>query len=598
MTHDLTQFHWLRPEWLWLLIALFILVISVGYFNRKQSSWQKVVSPHLLQFLIQSEQNQTKQTPFWLIALMGSLIIIAVSGPSFRQKPVPVFQSESARVILLDLSLSMEVADIKPSRVERAKHKIMDILDKNKEGSIALVVYAGDAFIISPLTSDANTIATMVPMLSTGIMPVLGSRPDRAINKAIELLNNAHQNAGQVIWLTDGIDQEYIDPVVQSIKNNKAAVSILAIGTEQGAPIPLPNNSGFLKDTEGNIILPKLDSDNLKEIAQQTNGQYIELTQNQKDVDLIMQLLKIKKDQDAKGTEDKINRWIDDGYWITLPIIFFAIFLLFGKKQTLHFNSIASLLPLLLGSLVMSSLYSPNSQASLWDDLWKTKDQQAQAAFSKKDYSDAAKLFENNQWKASAEYKKGDYSQATEHFSQLNDLESTYNYANSLAKSKQFEKAIEAYDKVLTQNPKHEDAKFNKKIVEDLLKQQKQQQKNKDKNKNNKDQDKENKKDKKQQSDQNKKSDKNSKDDQQQDQKDEKKQSKKDKSHRQKTQEEKEKEQQQAKLEQDKRDKSEKDQALKHWLDKIHDDPGGLLRRKMIREYQQRGGKQKEKKLW
>jgi len=248
--------------------------------------------------------------------------------------------------------------------------------------------------------------------------------------------------------------------------------------------------------------------------------------------------------------------------------------------------------------LVMSSLYSPNSQASLWDDLWKTKDQQAQAAFSKKDYSDAAKLFENNQWKASAEYKKGDYSQATEHFSQLNDLESTYNYANSLAKSKQFEKAIEAYDKVLTQNPKHEDAKFNKKIVEDLLKQQKQQQKNKDKNKNNKDQDKENKKDKKQQSDQNKKSDKNSKDDQQQDQKDEKKQSKKDKSHRQKTQEEKEKEQQQAKLEQDKRDKSEKDQALKHWLDKIHDDPGGLLRRKMIREYQQRGGKQKEKKLW
>jgi len=250
MTHDLTQFHWLRPEWLWLLIALFILVISVGYFNRKQSSWQKVVSPHLLQFLIQSEQNQTKQTPFWLIALMGSLIIIAVSGPSFRQKPVPVFQSESARVILLDLSLSMEVADIKPSRVERAKHKIMDILDKNKEGSIALVVYAGDAFIISPLTSDANTIATMVPMLSTGIMPVLGSRPDRAINKAIELLNNAHQNAGQVIWLTDGIDQEYIDPVVQSIKNNKAAVSILAIGTEQGAPIPLPNNSGFLKDTE------------------------------------------------------------------------------------------------------------------------------------------------------------------------------------------------------------------------------------------------------------------------------------------------------------------------------------------------------------
>ncbi|MDQ7048821.1 MAG: VWA domain-containing protein [Enterobacterales bacterium] len=594
MTYDLTQFHWLRPEWLWLLIPLILLIISVHHFNQQKSSWQKVVSPHLLAFLIQSKHKESKQNSFWMLGLIASLIIVSISGPSFRQKPVPVFKSESARVILLDLSLSMEVADIKPSRVIRAKHKIMDILEQNKEGSIALLVYAGDAFIISPLTTDANTIATMIPMLSTGIMPVLGSRPDLAINKAIELLNNAHQADGQIIWLTDGIDQEYIDPVVEAIDKNKAVLSILAIGTEQGAPIPLPDKSGFLKDNAGNIILPKLNSENLKQIAHQTNGQYTELTQNQQDVDLIMQLMQLKKNQDSNVSEDKMNRWIDDGYWLSWPIILTFLFYLFGSKQSLKKSRTTNLLALFLSSLMVASFYSPTSQANLWDDLWRTKNQQAQSAFSKKDYANAAKLFEDNQWKAASEYRKGDFSQATNHFAELKDTESTYNYANSLAKSQQFKKAIETYNKVLSQNPKHEDALFNKKLVEELLKQQQKQ----DQKQNEKDQEDQNK-----QSDQQKQSDKNTKDDQQQNeqqQQDNKQPSDKDKDKKDesKTEAQKEQEKQQAKLEEDKREQSEKDQALEHWLDKIPDDPGGLLRRKMIREYQQRGGKQKEKKLW
>lgn len=327
MPVNFSEFHLLRPELLLLLIPTFIALYGLRQLARRQSSWQKVISPHLLQFLMVSGEKQKSYVSFWLTGLIAFLIIFAISGPSFRQKNVPVFQTESSRVILLDLSLSMDATDIKPARIDRARHKMMDLLEKNNEGTIGLVVYAGDAFIISPLTSDANTIAAMVPTLSTSLMPVLGSRPDIAINKAITLLENAKQPKGQIIWITDGIEEKHIDSIKQTIANSNHLLSILAIGTEQGAPIPLPDNNGFLKDSAGNIILPKLASNNLKEITRSSNGQYVELSANSEDIDFILEALSLDASQDASQSDERISRWIDDGYWIS----WLVLLLMFGK---------------------------------------------------------------------------------------------------------------------------------------------------------------------------------------------------------------------------------------------------------------------------
>ena len=325
MSIDFSEFHFLRPELLLLLIPTFIALYGFRQLARKQSSWQKVISPHLLQFLMVSGEKQKSHISFWITGLIACLIISAISGPTFRQKNVPVFQTESSRVILLDLSLSMDATDIKPARIDRARHKMMDLLEKNNEGTIGLVVYAGDAFIISPLTSDANTIAAMVPTLSTSLMPVLGSRPDIAINKAITLLENARQSKGQIIWITDGIESKYIDSIKQSLANTNHLLSILAIGTEQGAPIPLPDNNGFLKDTAGNIILPRLTSSNLKEITRSSNGQYVELSTNSSDIDFILEALDLDADEDASESDERISRWIDDGYWISWLVLLLMI---------------------------------------------------------------------------------------------------------------------------------------------------------------------------------------------------------------------------------------------------------------------------------
>ncbi len=609
---DLSLFHFLRPELLWLIVLLVLILFGVKQISNRESSWQQVISPHLIKFLMVSGKSTSTKNSLWLTGLIAFLMIIAVSGPAIREKNVPVFQTEESRVILLDLSLSMDATDIKPSRIDRARFKIMDILEQTKEGTIGLVIYAGDAFIISPLTSDSNTIASMIPTLSTGIMPVLGSRPDIAIKKAIELLDNAKQSSGQIIWITDGIDDEFKQGVTDALANTKHLLSVLAIGTEQGAPIPLPDGNGFLKDNNGNIILPKLNASSLKSIVSEVNGQYVELTANNNDIDFIMALLaqqkEFEKNNDdslnASESDKRISRWIDDGYWLSWIIAILFLMRLLKNSFSPKSNQFSSNFGLVLILLTASSLTSFNAKAEGWDniwdaqwkDLWKTKDQQAQQAFDKKEYEKSATLFENESWKASASYKSGNFESAVAGFSKGKDADSFYNLANALAKSQKLEEAIESYDKTLALEPEHEEALFNKKIVEEMLKQKQEQDKKDQEKKDKEDQDK---KDQEKQEENKDQSDSDSDEKSDEEKKPEQeKQEQQEKEQKDQEQQAKEAENSETEISEDERDQKEKDQALKHWLEKIPDDPGGLLRRKMYLEYQRRGREQKEEKVW
>lgn len=579
MPVDIADFHFIRAELLWLLLPLLLLIIGITRQSKQQSAWQKVISPHLLEFLFTSGNKTRSRSGLWITAAIAAIIIIAISGPSFRQKPVPVFQTDTAQVILLDLSLSMDASDIKPSRLDRARFKLLDLLERTNEGTIALVVYAGDAFVISPLTSDANTVASMVPTLTTRIMPVLGSRPDLAITKSIELLKNAKYNRGQIIWLTDGVDEKFVDVISESIEESKYELSILAIGTEQGAPIPLPNKNGFLKDGSGAIVVPKLQLEELNSIAADTNASIIQLTADSSDIDYLEQAAKLSTEtKDPTEESDSVmSRWIDDGYWLTWPILL-LMFIQLLRRQTNAINSLV----ITSGLILFSTSYSPKVEAIEWQDLWLTKQQQANQAYQNGEYDKAAELYQDPQWKATSQYRNGNYAEAAESFNPELSTDSLYNHATSLAKANQLEQSLEAYNQLLEKSPLHEDALFNKKLIEDLLKQQQQEQENQQ----NSDQEKE--QDQEQESEQQ---------DSQQDSDQQQQESEQQQSEQQQS-EQQQQEQQQAELNEDERDKSEKDQALEHWLEKIPDDPGGLLRRKMYREYQRRGRQQKEEKLW
>lgn len=616
MLADLGNFHFLRSYFLWLFIPAVLLIYWLWKNQTSRSTnWRQVISPHLLDFLMfKEEQQQQKKSALIPLALMLGLLIFAISGPSWRQKQLPVIKNQNAQVVMLDLSLSMQAEDIKPSRLERAKYKLLDLLKDKTEGNIALIVYAGDAFVVSPLTSDARTIANIVPTLSTNIMPVLGSRADLAIGKAIELLQNNNLDQGEIIWFTDGVEDDQAESISQKLKATNYQLSILGIGSEQGAPIPLPNNQGFLTDNSGNIVLPKYQPAIFQQLARQTNAGYIKLSNDRSDLNYLQKFKQWQYEKQQKDQQQTIPNWADDGYWLIFIIIGVFLFKLIRQTETRIFN--------LLGvSLILSSLLSPQTaQAFSWDDLWLTKNQQAKKAFDNQQYEKAEKLFQNKQWQAAAQYKNGEYADAAKNFDD-SSIRSLYNHATSLAKAGKLAEALQSYQQLLQKQADHQDALHNKKIIEDLLKQQQQQEQQQNQNQqdnnqqgqdqqsqNQQNQDQQNQNEQQadqsqqQQDKQTQTEDSQSKDSQSEDSQSEDRQSKKDQQEKtaqpQEQQNQSAEHQQNQQLSKDNREKSEKDQALDHWLEKIQDDPGGLLRNKMLYEYQRRKGKQTEEKIW
>ncbi|MBT8449791.1 MAG: VWA domain-containing protein, partial [Gammaproteobacteria bacterium] len=189
----LANFHLLRPYWLLALIPIIVFMIWQYRQSGRDNPWQNVIETHLLNHMLIAQDSLQRSSKWYgrALTLAAILAILALSGPTFEKRPLPVFETEVSKVVLLDLSMSMLSEDVAPSRLDRAKFKINDLLQQTNEGSIALIVYAGDAFVISPLTTDSRTIATLIPPLSPTLMPVFGSQPVTAFKLADELFKNS-----------------------------------------------------------------------------------------------------------------------------------------------------------------------------------------------------------------------------------------------------------------------------------------------------------------------------------------------------------------------------------------------------------------------
>jgi len=172
-------FHFLRPWWLLLLPCLMLILWYLRRARLQSRRWQSVCDAALLPHLLISESGvRQRRGVLLMVALVGLLAITAMAGPAWKQLEQPVFRDQSALVLMLDLSRSMDATDVKPTRLTRARLKLIDMLKQRKEGQSALIVYAADAFVVSPLTEDAETIIAQISSLQTTLMPQQGSRPD------------------------------------------------------------------------------------------------------------------------------------------------------------------------------------------------------------------------------------------------------------------------------------------------------------------------------------------------------------------------------------------------------------------------------------
>lgn len=459
--NSLQHFHLLRPYWL---LGLFPLALLIWVYSRSHTqsrNWASIIDKRLLPHLLQTTNITISSIPAKRLFFIGSLLIIALAGPALEKRPQPVFKAQSALVIILDLSLSMDATDIKPSRLSRAHFKINDILKQQKEGQTALIAYAADAYIVSPLTDDAKTISSQVPALDTSIMPSQGSRLDIALIKAQELFINAGVSQGHIFILSDSVNNKALD-VISQLNSDGFNTSVLAIGTEQGAPISALNG-GFVKDSNGAIVVPKLDTRTMSHAASLGGGRYRQLTADDTDINYLLAPVTVNKTKsdkaqlDSEGNKFNTDLWHEEGPWLLLLVIPFAAYVF---RKGLVFVFLLYILPL-----------PQPAQAASWSDFWNTKDQLGSRALQEGDASTAAELFTNPEWKAAAQYKANNYQQAADTLSAIDTAESNYNRGNALAKAGKLEEAIQAYNRTLEQDSNHEDAKHNL----ELLKQAQQQ---------------------------------------------------------------------------------------------------------------------------
>jgi Ca-activated chloride channel family protein len=399
----------------------------------------------------------------------------------------------------------MNATDVKPSRLERAKLKLLDILRMRGAGQTALVVYAANAFTVTPLTDDTATISNMVPTLDTSLMPAQGSDATRAIAKAVKLLHQAGVKKGDILLMTDGLRASDLD-AIKALPEKGIRLSILGFGTPEGSPIPL--EGGFLHDSSGAIVIPKLHPGLLRSAAKLGGGIYLNMQADRSDTRRLSKLFNSRHGQNkAVATKLTADIWREEGPWLLLLVIPLAAL---GARR----GWLASFLCLLF---VMQMLPQPVYAAGLLDTLkqdshflWQRPDQKAAEALKNGDAKTAAKLFQQPDWKAVAQYRAGDFAAAAKGLEPSKKSDALYNRGNALAQMHKYKDAIDAYDQALKLNPDNADAKYNREQVEKALKQQqKQQQSN---NQNNKQDNKKNQKQSdKQNSDQNQKDKKQSK---------------------------------------------------------------------------------------
>jgi Ca-activated chloride channel family protein len=567
-------FHFVRPWWLLGIVAA---VLLAAYWARRRirgSHWEDSVAPELLAVLLEpAGQISTNRLP-WIAGAALTLAALGLAGPSWERLPQPVEQRGDAMVIILDLSLSMLAEDIVPSRLVRARQKVTDILRQRKEGFTALVVYAGDAHAVVPLTDDTRTIENLLSALSPEMMPVLGSNLATALDIARELFTNSRVSQGRMLLVTDGVDRmsdatERRDP--------DFPLSILGVGTDAGAPIPLDfvNQPGeVLRSQDGQRIVARLDSQRLENIAEICYGRYRQLTLDDGDIDDLL-ATPLPSDDETVEVDREFDTWADQGFWVCVLLI--PLLLAGFRRGTLV------LLPMLLvpGALLLT-VAPPLAHAGIWSDLWERRDQQAFEAIQEGEPEMAAALFEDPDWQAAALYRSGDYPAAAAGFSGRSDVTGVYNLGNALARLGEYGAAIGAYETVLAEDPDHDDATFNKALVEKLLEQQQSDQ---------------------QQSDsQQEQGQSNPEDDSQSQGEGSAQQEQNDQQPGQQDQQEQDADQQPTENEQTASDdgqpeaqeqetqasRDERQDAMEQWLRRVPDDPGGLLRRKFQYETNQR----------
>jgi tetratricopeptide (TPR) repeat protein len=561
-----------HPDYLWALLAIPLLALGFFFLHR----WRKVllrrfVSEPLTSQLAPDASTAKRTVKQALLLLSLACLIVAAANPQVGTRLEEVKREGIDLFIALDVSLSMKAEDIRPSRLEKAKRDVSDLLRKLEGDRVGLVVFAGEAFVQFPLTADYSAADLFINAVDVEAVPVPGTMIGSAIEVALKSFRKDLPTQKAIVVVSDGENTEGdITGAVDKARKEGVRVFAIGMGTPDGSPIPIYGATGertdYKHDRAGNIVLTKLDESALQQIALTTGGSYRRATNAGNEIDEIhKELAALQKTEmgslQVTGFEDQFH------YPLTLAIILLMIELLLSERRGRLLTRLMRVLPATrVLPLLLIFCVAPVSSQTVRSHVASGND-----AYGKAKYADAEaeykKALERDTTSREAQFNLGNayykqqrsdeaqrmYSHRIAASKAPADKEMAYyNLGNTFFKSEKLEESIEAYKRSLRIDPSDEEARYNYLLAVDRLKKQQDQKK----------QDKQNKQDKQDKNDQNKQ-------DQQQNQNQQQNRDKQDQKNQQQQQpQQQQPQQQQAKQDQTKQ-QQQKNQMPKQQADRI-----------------------------
>ena len=438
MSEALAQLQFLRPGWLWALLALPLIAAGWWWQRRRASLWRQYVDPHLLPHLLEPGATR-RDLGGLLVRLLGwSLAVLALAGPSWRQAEVPLQSQGDALVVALDLSDAMLAPDLPPSRLLQARAKLAALLRERVDGETALVAFADDAYTVAPLTADPQNIALFLDALAPDVMPLDGHRPERAIAASVRLLQQAGHGTGQILLLSHAADAEAAAAAARATAAGYR-VSVLGLGQPAGASF---------RARDGGLRSSHLDAASLQRVAAAGGGDYATLTTGNED----LAALRLREGEATPAAAGQVRGQAriarDEGWWLLPPLMLLAL-LAFRRGAAIAVLAACMLLPL-------PGLHAAAPAPAPAGTAWLRADQAAHARA-----------------RAALEaYRAGRYDEAAQAWRTLPGADAAYNRGNALARAGRLDEALEAYDVSLRERPDMADAIANRAVVEAALRRQ------------------------------------------------------------------------------------------------------------------------------
>ena len=480
---------------LWMLNFMwFLRLVVLGLIvqnRKKKKAMERFADPELLERLTAKDHRGRRFLKGVLLLFILGLLIFALAGPRWGSSYQEVSQKGVDIMILVDVSPSMLVEDIKPNRLEQARREIIDFLRVVKGDRVGLVAFAGAAFVQCPLTLDYAALQLFLNALEPGLIPVPGTDLRPAIETGLSAFDFESATDKVMLLITDGEDNEGrgVDAARRADEKD-VKIFVFGIGELSGGPIPdQEGKGGFKKDKEGKLILSKLNEDGVKAIAAQTGGRYVRSMAGDLDLDIIYfdGIKSMTQAQTLKSGKIKIY----DERFTFFVLAALLLLLLEGlidekKKVTARFLSvILSIFVITYGSLSDSPAYAGEDP----DELYRQGNfAEAEKAYARYDM-DHPKDTRYRYNRGCSAYQNSDYKGATAAFSSVlrrtedNQIrfKAAFNLGNTAYKMGGFESAAAYYRQALLVDPSSEDARYNMELALRAREKQKKEQNEKSK---------------------------------------------------------------------------------------------------------------------